>query len=92
MRCESVTSSLELGYSHTAQHSALSETCELDYSQSAHCTASSGVYTLDGSCDNHTVIETVASSSGIGLESQGKFLNYFLLGWNLVYLTYLTTA
>ncbi|BES94652.1 FERM C-terminal Hypothetical protein-like domain [Nesidiocoris tenuis] len=71
MRCESVTSSLELGYSHTAQHSALSETCELDYSQSAHCTASSGVYTLDGSCDNHTVIETVASSSGIGLESQG---------------------
>uniref|UniRef100_A0A146L805 Protein expanded n=3 Tax=Lygus hesperus TaxID=30085 RepID=A0A146L805_LYGHE len=73
MRCESVTSSLELGYSHTAQHSALSESCELDYSvQSAHCTASSGVYTLDGSCDNHTVIETVASSSGIGLESQGQ--------------------
>ncbi|XP_024083068.1 protein expanded isoform X2 [Cimex lectularius] len=70
-RCESVTSSLELGYSHTAQHSALSETCELDYSvQSVH--ASSGVYTLDGSCDTHTVVETVASSSGIGLESQGQ--------------------
>ncbi|XP_073988991.1 protein expanded-like [Rhodnius prolixus] len=71
VRCESVTSSLELGYSHTAQHSALSESCELDYSvQSAH--ASSGVYTLDGNSDNHTVIETVASSSGIGLESQGQ--------------------
>ncbi|XP_014281361.1 protein expanded [Halyomorpha halys] len=73
IRCESVTSSLELGYSHTAQHSGLSGSAELDYSvQSNHCTTSSGVFTLDEASDNHTVLETVASSSGIGLESHGQ--------------------
>lgn len=68
MRSGSVTSSLELGYSHTAEYSG-----SCDYgSQSAHCTASSGVYTLDDTSDQHTVLDTVASSSGIGLQSEQR--------------------
>ncbi|KAJ9594413.1 hypothetical protein L9F63_014138, partial [Diploptera punctata] len=65
-RRASTSSSLELGYSHTAQNSAVSDsasTCpelELDYSvQSAH--TSSGIYTLRSSCG--TTVETNACSS-----------------------------
>ena len=65
-RRASTSSSLELGYSHTAQNSAVSDsasTCpelELDYSvQSAH--TSSGIYTLRSSCD--TTAETVETNA-----------------------------
>ncbi|PSN49531.1 hypothetical protein C0J52_04976 [Blattella germanica] len=68
-RRASTSSSLELGYSHTAQNSAVSDsasTCpelELDYSvQSAH--TSSGIYTLRSSCATTAdTIETNACSS-----------------------------
>ena len=65
-RRASTSSSLELGYSHTAQNSAVSDsasTCpelELDYSvQSAH--TSSGIYTLRSSCG--TTAETVETNA-----------------------------
>lgn len=83
-RSHSTTSSLELGYSHTAQNSALSDSAscclELDCSvQSAH--TSSGIYTLKSSCETNTVATTaVAASSetsGIGQsiveDSEGTF-------------------
>lgn len=67
-RRTSTASSLELGYSHTAQNSQLSDSnstsVELDYSvQSAH--TSSGIYTLRSSCDTGTEegTETIACSS-----------------------------
>ncbi|XP_065215812.1 protein expanded isoform X2 [Planococcus citri] len=72
-RRHSTSSSLELGYSHTAQNSALSDSAscclELDYSvQSAH--TSSGIYTLQSSCETNTVATTAAAASsetsGIG--------------------------
>uniref|UniRef100_A0A1B6BZW1 FERM domain-containing protein n=1 Tax=Clastoptera arizonana TaxID=38151 RepID=A0A1B6BZW1_9HEMI len=79
-RRPSTSSSLELGYSHTAQNSAISDTAstclELDYSvQSAH--TSSGVYTLRSSCGTtNTIANTVACSSetsGICVEeSEGQ--------------------
>nr|CAD7462430.1 unnamed protein product [Timema tahoe] len=64
-RRASTSSSLELGYSHTAQNSAVSDTAsttcvELDYSvQSAQ--TSSGIYTLRSSCA--TTTDTNACSS-----------------------------
>jgi len=68
-RRTSTSSSLELGYSHTAQNSAVSDstsTCpelELDYSvQSAH--TSSGIYTFRSSCGTTAdTVETNACSS-----------------------------
>nr|CAG6407541.1 Expanded [Euborellia annulipes]CAG6407549.1 Expanded [Euborellia annulipes] len=67
-RRPSTASSLELGYSHTAQNSQLSDSnstsVELDYSvQSAH--TSSGIYTLRSSCDAATEAgtETITCSS-----------------------------
>ena len=89
-RRHSTSSSLELGYSHTAQNSALSDSAscclELDYSvQSAH--TSSGIYTLQSSCETNTVATTAAAASsetsGLGHsvveDSEGKNLscNYF---------------
>uniref|UniRef100_A0A1B6FH14 FERM domain-containing protein n=1 Tax=Cuerna arida TaxID=1464854 RepID=A0A1B6FH14_9HEMI len=73
-RRASTSSSLELGYSHTAQNSALSDTSaslELDYSvQSAH--TSSGVYTLRSSTAAHT-LACSSQTSGIVLDqSEGQ--------------------
>ncbi|XP_054260749.1 protein expanded-like isoform X2 [Macrosteles quadrilineatus] len=75
-RQASTSSSLELGYSHTAQNSALSDTSvslELDYSvQSAH--TSSGVYTLRSStaATGHTMACS-SQTSGIVLDqSEGR--------------------
>ena len=83
-RSHSTNSSLELGYSHTAQNSAVSDpasSClELDYSvQSAH--ASSGIYTLQSNCETNTVATTAiaasSETSGLGQsvveDSEGKF-------------------
>lgn len=61
----STSSSLELGYSHTAQNSSVSEDCigGIDYSvQSAH--TSSGVYTLGGETTTATA-SSQATSSGV---------------------------
>lgn len=84
-RSHSTTSSLELGYSHTAQNSTLSDAAscylELDCSvQSAH--TSSGIYTLKSSCETNTVATTAiaasSETSGIGQsiveDSEGNFL------------------
>ncbi|RZF39513.1 hypothetical protein LSTR_LSTR001034 [Laodelphax striatellus] len=73
----STTSSLELelGFSHTAQNSVISDstsTClELDYSvQSAH--TSSGVYTLRSSTQATNTVTCSSETSGIGVdESDG---------------------
>lgn len=85
-RRHSTSSSLELGFSHTAQNSAISDSAscclELDYSvQSAH--TSSGIYTFQSSCETNTVATTaVAASSetsGIGQsvveDSEGELEN-----------------
>lgn len=84
-RRASTSSSLELGYSHTAQNSALSDTSaslELDYSvQSAH--TSSGVYTLRSSTAAHT-LACSSQTSGIVLDqSEGmhKFIFSFIYQW-----------
>lgn len=83
-RSQSTNSSLELGYSHTAQNSVVSDpasSClELDYSvQSAN--ASSGIYTLQSNCETNTVATTAiaasSETSGLGQsvveESEGKY-------------------
>nr|XP_018900555.1 PREDICTED: protein expanded [Bemisia tabaci] len=64
-RRPSTSSSLELGFSHTAENSVVSDftSCmELDYSvQSAH--TSSGIYTLRSSCETNTVANTTIACS-----------------------------
>nr|CAD7599151.1 unnamed protein product [Timema genevievae] len=71
-RRASTSSSLELGYSHTAQNSAVSDTAsttcvELDYSvQSAQ--TSSGIYTLRSSC------ATTADTNACSSETSGVYV------------------